>query len=244
MATATLSFPQSLTEAYKPQTLTEFCGLEKQRKILTNLAANPRPCALLFEGASGTGKTSMAYAFARAIGAEVKHIGSQEATVENVKEVVRMCHYVPLSGGWHVVVIDEVDKASSATQLYLLSKLDGTEPCPNTVFVFTANDVESLQDRFLSRCIRLPKFNAYPRASLRDDGLQYREARATHGVKPKNITDPQLVVWMTREQIESVDDILRRLGSDDAEAIRRTLTRAAAEADTMHTSTTDGTGTK
>lgn len=160
-ATATLNFPQSLTEAYKPQTLTEFCGLEKQRKILTNLAANPRPCALLFEGASGTGKTSMAYAFARAIGAEVKHIGSQEATVENVKEVVRMCHYVPLSGGWHVVIIDEVDRASSATQLYLLSKLDGTEPCPNTVFVFTANETESLQDRFLSRTIRLPKFNAY-----------------------------------------------------------------------------------
>jgi replication-associated recombination protein RarA len=159
--TATLSFPQSLTEAYKPQTLTEFCGLEKQRKILTNLAANPRPCALLFEGASGTGKTSMAYAFARAIGAEVKHIGSQEATVENVKEVVRMCHYVPLSGGWHVVIVDEIDRGSSATQLYLLSKLDGTEPCPNTVFIFTANDTESLQDRFLSRCIRLPKFNAY-----------------------------------------------------------------------------------
>lgn len=159
--TATLSFPQSLTEAYKPQTLTEFCGLEKQRKILTNLAANPRPCALLFEGASGTGKTSMAYAFARAIGAEVKHIGSQEATVENVKEVVRMCHYVPLSGGWHVVVIDEIDRGSAATQLYLLSKLDGTEPCPNTIFVFTANETESLQDRFLSRCIRLPKFNAY-----------------------------------------------------------------------------------
>lgn len=103
----------------------------------------------------------MAYAFARAIGAEVKHIGSQEATVENVKEVVRMCHYVPLSGGWHVVIIDEVDRASSATQLYLLSKLDGTEPCPNTVFVFTANETESLQDRFLSRTIRLPKFNAY-----------------------------------------------------------------------------------
>jgi putative ATPase len=158
---ATMAFPQSLTEAYKPQTLDQFCGLEKQRKILSNLAENPRPCALLFEGASGTGKTSMAYAFARTIGAEVKHIGSQEATVENVKEVVRMCHYVPLFGGWHVVIIDEVDRASAATQLYLLSKLDGTEPCPNTIFILTANETESLQDRFLSRCIRLPRFNSY-----------------------------------------------------------------------------------
>ena len=74
--------------------------------------------------------------------------------------------------------------------------------------------------------------------------LQCPKTRATPGMKPKNITEPQLVVWMTREQIESVDDILRRLGSDDAEAIRRTLTRAAAEADKMHKPITGGTGTK
>lgn len=158
---ATLSFPQSLTEAYKPQTLDEFCGLEKQRKILSKLAASPRPCALLFEGASGTGKTSMAYAFARVIGAEIHHIGSQEATIENVKSVVATCNYVPFSGGFHVIIMDEVDRASAAVQLYLLSKFDGTEPVPATVFILTCNETESLQDRFLSRTIRLPKFNAY-----------------------------------------------------------------------------------
>jgi len=158
---ATLSIPQSLTEAYKPQTLDGFCGLEKQRKILSNLAANPRPCALLFEGASGTGKTSCAYAFARKIGAEIHHVGSQEATIDNVKSVVSMCAYVPLSGGFHVVIMDEIDRASAAVQLYLLSKFDGTEPVPATIFVLTCNETESLQDRFLSRTIRLPKFNAY-----------------------------------------------------------------------------------
>jgi replication-associated recombination protein RarA len=161
MATMALEFPKSLTEAYKPQNLDSFCGLEKQKKILSNLAANPRPCTLLFEGASGCGKTSAAYAFARQIGAEVHHVGSQEATIENVKDVVRMCQYVPLSGGFHCVIMDEIDKASSAVQLYLLSKFDGTEPCPNTVFILTANDTERLEDRFLSRCIRLPKFNTY-----------------------------------------------------------------------------------
>lgn len=158
---AGLEFPQSLTEAYKPQTLDEFCGLEKQKKILSNLAANPRPSALLFEGASGTGKTCMAYAFARHIGAEVHHVGSQEATVDNVKEVVRMCQYVPLSGGFHVVIMDEADRMSPATQLYLLSKFDGTEQCPKTIWILTCNSTESLQDRFFSRCIRLPVFNTY-----------------------------------------------------------------------------------
>jgi hypothetical protein len=45
---------------------------------------------------------------------------------------------------------------SSAAQLSLLSKLDGTAFPPSTVFIFTANDTERLQDRFLSRCMVLP----------------------------------------------------------------------------------------
>lgn len=70
---AGLAFPVSLTESYKPQSLDAFCGLEKQRKIMANLATLPRPCAVLMEGNTGTAKTSMCYAFARTIGAEVQH---------------------------------------------------------------------------------------------------------------------------------------------------------------------------
>jgi len=40
-------------------------------------------------------------------------------------------------------------------QLAFLSKLDGTAFPPQTCFVFTANDTERLQDRFLSRCMVL-----------------------------------------------------------------------------------------
>jgi DNA polymerase III gamma/tau subunit len=158
---AGLSFPQSLTEKYKPQTLAEFVGLDKQRKILGKLAANPRPCGLLFIGPSGTGKTTSAYAFARALGAEVHHVGSQDCTVDRLREVCRMCQYVPLSGGWHVVICDEADLMSSAAQNYLLSKMDGTEAVPQTIFVFTCNTLDRLEERFISRCLRLPDFNSY-----------------------------------------------------------------------------------
>jgi len=155
-------FPQSLTEAYKPASIDGFVGLEKQKRILSNLAANPKPCALLFDGAPGSGKTSMAFVFAGAINAEVHHIGSQEATIENVKSVVHFCHYVPQAGKqWHVIVIDEADKMTAAVQLYLLSKLDGSEPVPGSIFVLTCNGTDALQDRFLSRLLKLPKFNSY-----------------------------------------------------------------------------------
>lgn len=158
----TMPFPQSLTIAYQPKTLSEFCGLEKQRKILANLAQNPRAgITLLLEGATGTGKTSIAFAFARTIGAEVHHIGSQEANLENLRATVAMCNYVPLNGGFHLVLIDEIDKSSSAFQLACLSLWDGSKPVPSTIFVCTANDTSNLEARFLNRCLRLPAFNTY-----------------------------------------------------------------------------------
>ena len=62
-------FPESLTEAYKPRSIGEFVGLAKHKAILAKLAAQPPRggCGLLMHGPSGTGKTSMAFAFARAV---------------------------------------------------------------------------------------------------------------------------------------------------------------------------------
>jgi len=62
MASLTFDFPQSLTEKYRPRKIAEFVGIPKAKKICANLAANPREINLLFQGASGTGKTTLALA--------------------------------------------------------------------------------------------------------------------------------------------------------------------------------------
>ena len=48
-------FSAQLTEKYQPQSVEDFVGLDKVKKIVRNLAANPRPMALMFVGPSGTG---------------------------------------------------------------------------------------------------------------------------------------------------------------------------------------------
>jgi replication-associated recombination protein RarA len=149
-------FPQSLTERYRPHSLADFVGLDKPKKVLANFAARPFPnAAFLFVGPSGTGKTSMALALCEAIGGELHHIPSQSCNVATVEDVTRQCHYVPRNNTLHVVLVDESDQMSPASQLSFLSKLDGTAFPPQTVFIFTANDTERLQDRFLSRCMVL-----------------------------------------------------------------------------------------
>jgi DNA polymerase III delta prime subunit len=106
------------------------------------------------------GKTTMALALAETLGAELHHIPSQQCNVGAVEDVMRQCWYVPQSGGFHLVLVDEADRMSAAAQLHFLSKLDATAFPPQTIFVFTCNATDGLEPRFLSRTRQI-EFSSY-----------------------------------------------------------------------------------
>lgn len=147
-----INFPLPLAEKYRPTRIADFAGLNEVKKILAGFLRAPANCGFLFVGPAGTGKTSMGLALATELRAYVHHAAAQECTVEAVRKLAWDCNYYPPAGYTrHLVLIDEADLMSSAAQNAILSKLDGTDPLPDTVWVFTCNAIDRLQERFLSR---------------------------------------------------------------------------------------------
>jgi DNA polymerase III gamma/tau subunit len=158
---ADLAFPQSLAEKYRPVRIADFIGLDRPKKVLSAFCKRPASGAWLFVGPSGVGKSTMALALAAELQAELHRIPSQKCNAQTIEDTVRQCWYAPMTpGGFHAVLADEADQMTNAAQLALLSKLDATDPAPNTIWIFTANDTERLERRFLSRCKTL-EFSSY-----------------------------------------------------------------------------------
>jgi len=180
-----LPFSMPLAEKYRPRAIRDFIGLEKPKRMLVKFAANPYSSAWIFIGPPGTGKTTMALALAEMLRAEVHHIPSQQCNVANVEDVIRQCWYVPASGGFHLVLVDEADKMSSAAQLHFLSKLDATAFPPQTIFVFTCNTTEGLESRFLSRTRQI-EFSSYGMATEAARLLESIWLREANGASAPN----------------------------------------------------------
>lgn len=155
------TFPQPLSEKYRPSTIAEFAGLAETKRSLAGYVVNPQDIGLVFCGPAGTGKTSMALAVATETAASVHHIRSGCCTVDAVERAAfRAHHYPPMGFKRNLILIDEMDLASLPAQNICLSYLDGMATIPQTTWIFTTNDTTRLADRFLSRNRVLP-FSTY-----------------------------------------------------------------------------------
>jgi hypothetical protein len=148
-----------LTDKYRPRTLAEVLGQPEVVGSLRRFAANPYPCAMLFTGDSGIGKTSAAYALAHDLGCAVDatdlggvfEIPSGSQSADSVRKVLDTLRYRPLCGsGWRVLMVNECDRMALPVETIWL---DALEHLPRqTVVVFTTNEPERLNQRFRDRC--------------------------------------------------------------------------------------------
>lgn len=169
-------YPIPLTEKYQPRKIEDFIGLEGPKRLLGNLLKAPRPVAILLVGPPGSGKTSMAMAFAEQLPGTLHHVSSQKCDVAALDRLnLTLCYY-PARGKFQIVKVDEADQMTDKAQLQLLSRLDGTAslkpkfgggwergtPLP-VIWIFTCNGrgetgtnpPSTFEPRFLSRCLLL-----------------------------------------------------------------------------------------
>ena len=147
------------------------------RTLKNAIARNRIAHAYLFVGPRGTGKTSTARIFAKALNctdgpnadfdpndpavlsiADGTHLdvieidGASNNGVEQVRDLRETARYSPAQGKFKVYIIDEVHMLSTAAFNALLKTLE--EPPPHVKFVFATTEVQKVLPTILSRCQR------------------------------------------------------------------------------------------
>ena len=149
----------SLLTKYRPQTLADVRGQAQVTKQLERFARNPYPCAMLFHGETGIGKSATALCLAHALGVVCEQgewgglfeIPSGEMSGKEVKETLLALSFRPMCGsGWKVLVCNECDKMTASAEIIWLDALEHVPP--KSVLVFTTNAPWRLQQRFRDRC--------------------------------------------------------------------------------------------
>ncbi len=168
----------ALYRKFRPDTFTSVVGQEHIVKTIKNqILSNRVSHAYLFCGTRGTGKTSTAKIFARAINCLSPKNGNpcnecelccavlenrsmnvieidaaSNNGVDNIREIREEVKYPPTEGHYKIYIIDEVHMLSSGAFNALLKTLE--EPPAHVVFILATTDPQKVPATILSRCQR------------------------------------------------------------------------------------------
>ena len=169
----------SLYRKYRPASFDEVIGQNAVVRILRNMvSANNIAHAYLFTGTRGTGKTSVARIFAKAVnclspvdGSPCGHCeacksfaagtmdyieldAASNNSVEDIRALRESVKYPPSDPSirYKVYIIDEVHQLSSAAFNAFLKTLE--EPPAYCIFILATTEVQKLPQTILSRCLR------------------------------------------------------------------------------------------
>lgn len=166
----------SLYRRYRPNTFDGVIGQDHIVRVLKNQVTNAQIShAYLFTGTRGTGKTSVAKIFAKAINCENPVKGSpcnkcavcraindsydimeldaaSNTGADSIRDLQESVKYRPSIGKYKVFIIDEVHMLSTSAFNALLKTLE--EPPEYVVFILATTEIHLLPATVLSRCLK------------------------------------------------------------------------------------------
>lgn len=169
---------QALYRVWRPQTFEDLVGQDMITKTLKNaLATKQTTHAYLFAGPRGTGKTSCAKLFAKALNCPNQVNGdpcneceickaitagrlndvieidaASNNGVEEIRDIRDKVKYAPTQADYKVYIIDEVHMLSTSAFNALLKTLE--EPPANVVFILATTDPHKIPATIISRTQR------------------------------------------------------------------------------------------
>jgi len=173
---------QALYRKWRPKLFSEVVGQEHVTKTLQNeIKLNRIGHAYLFIGSRGTGKTSCAKIFAKAVNclenvegnpcgrceicdeidkSKIMDIVELDAAsnngVNDIREICDSANFTPAKAKYRVYIIDEVHMLSQGAFNALLKTLE--EPPSHVIFILATTEVNKIPATILSRCQRF-EFN-------------------------------------------------------------------------------------
>lgn len=158
----------ALYRKYRPQAFAEVRDQNHIVQVLEGaITKGEIPHALLFSGTRGTGKTTLARIFARAIGTSAVDLYEIDAAsnrgIDDIRELKDAVHTLPYESKYKVYIIDEVHMLTKEAFNALLKTLE--EPPAHVVFILATTEEEKLLDTILSRC-QVFRFRSPSRAVL------------------------------------------------------------------------------
>ena len=169
---------QALYRKWRPMVFDDVVGQDHITTTLKNeILNNKLSHAYLFTGTRGTGKTSTAKIFSRAVNClnpkggnpcneceickgilserilDVIEIDAASNTgVDNIRDIIEQTKYATFESKYHVYIIDEVHMLSQGAFNALLKTLE--EPTENVVFILATTEIHKVPATIMSRCQR------------------------------------------------------------------------------------------
>ena len=237
---------QVIARKWRPQIFADVVGQDHVVRTLKNAIARNRIAhAYLFVGPRGTGKTSTARIFAKALNctdgpnadfdpndpavlsiADGTHLdvieidGASNNGVEQVRDLRETARYSPAQGKFKVYIIDEVHMLSTAAFNALLKTLE--EPPPHVKFVFATTEVQKVLPTMIIE--RLKKIAVEEKITVTEAALACIARMADGGMRDAQSIFDQMISFCGTEIAEpDVLDVYGLVGAEKIAELASTL---------------------